>query len=101
MVIILLHRLGLLGGAIVLFRFQRLPFPVLRVIAGEVLNHSTALEDQQVVDHLVHEITVVADHDDASREILQIFLKHLKRLDVKVIGRLVEDEKVGILHQQR
>ena len=52
-----------------------------------------------MVHNLVHEVTVVADYDDASGEVLQILFEHFKRLYVKVVGRLVEYEEVRIAHQ--
>ena len=58
-------------------------------------------EDKQMVHNLVHKEAVVRYDDDASGEVLRVFLQHLKRLDVKVVGRLVEYEEVGIAHQHR
>ena len=52
-----------------------------------------------MVNHFIHEIAVVADYDDAARKILKIFLENLQRHYVEVVGRLVEYEEVGILHQ--
>ena len=52
-----------------------------------------------MVDHLIHEIAVVADHDDAAGEIGQILLQHLQRLDVEVVGRLIQYEEVGVAHK--
>ena len=52
-----------------------------------------------MVDDLVHEIAVVADDDDAAVEILEVLLENLQGIDVEVVGRFVEDEEVGALHQ--
>ena len=52
-----------------------------------------------MVDNLIHEITVVADDNDATGEVLEVFFQNLKRLDVEVVGGFVEYEEVGILHQ--
>ena len=54
-----------------------------------------------MVHHLVHEVAVVADHDDAAREVLQVFFQNLQRHDVEVVGGLVEYQEVGVLHQYR
>ena len=54
-----------------------------------------------MVDHLVHEIAVVADDDDTAGEVLQVFLEDLQGDDVEVVGGLVEHEEVGVLHQHR
>ena len=80
---------------------ERLPFAELGVVAGEVLYIAVTTEYEQVVDNLVHEESVVRYYYDASREVLQIFLQHLKRLYVEVVGRLVEYEEVGIAHKYR
>ena len=80
---------------------ERLPFAELGVVAGEVLYIAVTTEYEQVVDNLVHEESVVRHYYDASREVLQIFLQHLKRLYVEVVGWLVEHEEVWIAHQYR
>ena len=54
-----------------------------------------------MVYYLVHEIAVVAHHDDATRKILKIFFQYLQRLDVEVVGRLVQHQEVRISHQHR
>jgi hypothetical protein len=52
-----------------------------------------------MIDHLIHEIAIVADDNHAAREILQVFFQYLKRHDIQIVGRLVEHQEVGILHQ--
>ena len=91
-----LPSLGGAGGRLLL-----LPLPILRIVAWEVLDFALSFEHQQVVHHLVHEVAVVADHDDAAREVLQVFFQNLQRHNVKVIGGLVEHQEVGVLHQYR
>ena len=54
-----------------------------------------------MVYYLVHEIAVVAHYDDATRKILKIFFQYLQRLDVEVVGRLVQHQEVRIPHQHR
>ena len=54
-----------------------------------------------MVYHLIHEIAVVAHHDYAAWEILQIFFQYLQSLNVKVVGWLIEHKEVWILHQHR
>ena len=75
------------------------PLAVLGVVAWEVLYLSVALEHQQMINHLVHEISVVAHYNNTSGEVGKIFLQYLKCHDVKVVGRFVEHEEVGILHE--
>ena len=54
-----------------------------------------------MVYHFVHEITVVAHHNHASFEILQILFQHIQRHNIEVIGRLIQHQEVGIAHQDR
>ena len=82
-------------------RFQRLPLAELCVVAGEVLYLAFAAEHEQVIYNLVHEEAVVRHDYHAAGEVLQILLKHLERLYVEVVGRLVEHEEVGVAHQHR
>ena len=77
------------------------PLPVLRVVAWEILDAAFSLEHQQVVHNLVHEITVVADDDDAPREVLQVFFQYLQRHNVQVVRRLVQHQEVRVPHEHR
>ena len=54
-----------------------------------------------MIHYLVHEIAVVTYYDNATGEILQVFLQYLECLDIKVVGRLIENQKVRIPHQHR
>ena len=54
-----------------------------------------------MVHYLIHEIAVVAHHDDTSLEVLQILFQHLQRHDIQVVRRLVEYQEVRIPHQYR
>ena len=83
----------------VLFGFQSAPFTILRVVAREVLDDTIALENEQMIHYLVHEVAVVADHDDTAGEVFEILLQHLQRLYVEVVGRLVKDKEVRIAHE--
>ena len=54
-----------------------------------------------MIDHAVHEITVVAHHNDTPAEVGQILFEQLQRGDVEIIGRFVENEEIGRLHQHQ
>ncbi len=69
--------------------------------AVEIADFTVAFKDKQVVYQPVHEIPVVGNHHQAAGKILQEIFQHLQRHDVQVVGRLVEDEEVGIFHQHR
>ena len=81
------------------FALQGLVFSVLRIVAREVLYLSIAFENEQMVYHLIHEIAVVRYYYDTAGEVLQVFFEYLKRLNIKVVGRLVEYQEVRIAHQ--
>ncbi len=50
---------------------QPAPVSILGIVAREILNFAFALEHQEMIYHLVHEVTVVTHHDYATGEILQ------------------------------
>ena len=52
------------------------------------------------VDHVVHELAVVADHDDGALVAAQKALKPLHRLKIQVVCGLVEHEHLGIADQE-
>jgi hypothetical protein len=54
-----------------------------------------ALEDERARDDVVEEGAVVADQQQRARELDQQLLEQLQRLDVEVVGRLVEHQHVG------
>lgn len=54
-----------------------------------------------MVGDLIDKEAVVGDDDDRSSERGEIILKDVEREDVEIVGRLVEEEEVGILHEHR
>ena len=52
-----------------------------------------------MVHGAVHEESVVTHDDDTAVELRQVLLENLQRGDVQVVGRLIEDEEVGLGHQ--
>ena len=72
---------------------------ILLIVARKILHLALPFEHQQMVDHLIHKIAIVAHDDDTAGKILQIFLQHLQRLNIEVVGRLVQHQEVGIAHQ--
>ena len=54
-----------------------------------------------MVYHLIHKIAVVTNHDNTSWKILKILFENLEGYDIKIVGRLVENQEVRILHQYR
>src|ERR1017187_6983362 len=49
--------------------------------------------------HIFKEITVVADDDGCERRVLQQLLEPLEADEVEMVGRLVEQQNVGLLYQ--
>src|SRR4051794_10377249 len=66
-------------------------------IAFEPFDVAVALEGEDVGGEAVEEEAVVADHHRAAGEILERLLERAQRLDVEVVGRLVEEEDVAAL----
>ena len=84
----------------VLFFAQGVLFvAVLGVVSVIVFDVPVALEDEQVVDDVVHEAAVVADDDEAPFVVAQELLEDFECVDVEVVGGLVEYEEVGIGHE--
>ena len=63
------------------------------------MQQAVPFEAEDAVDDPVQEIPVVGDRDHDAREVVQIILQNLQRLNVEVIGGLVQDQHVGRLHQ--
>ena len=69
---------------------------VLGVGAFEEVDLRVALEGEDMGADAVEEPAVVADDDGASGEVLEAFLKGAHGVYVDVVGRLVEEEYVGL-----
>ena len=69
-------------------------FVVLEV-ALEPFDVAVALERQDMGGDAVEEPAVVADDDGAAGEILQRLFQRAQRIDVEIVGRLVEQQQVG------
>ena len=52
-----------------------------------------------MLGHPVEKMAVVADYQQAALEFLKVFLQDIEGHDVQVIGRLVENQQVRLLHQ--
>ena len=66
-------------------------------LVGDAL---AAVELQRPLGHLIKEVAVVGDEDDAARELLQVMLQPGDAFGVKVVGRLVQQEHVGLGQKQ-
>src|SRR5262249_22398853 len=68
---------------------------VILEIALEPFNMAFALEGQDVGGDAVEKPAVVADNDGAAGEILKRLLERAQRVDVEIVGGLVEQQHVG------
>ncbi len=59
-----------------------------------------AIELEDPLGHVLQEVAVVGDRDDGPRVLLQVLLEPLDALGIEVVGRLVEEQEVGLLEQQ-
>ena len=72
---------------------------ILRVV-GVVLGDLAQRQVGDVRDDGIEEVAVVRDHDDGSWIRYQIFLEPVTRLEIEMIGRLVEQQQIGLAEQQ-
>ncbi len=70
-----------------------------RVVAAE-RDAAAAVELEDPLRDVVQEVAVVGDGDDRARVLVEEPLQPLDRLGVEVVGRLVEQEQVGVLEQE-
>ncbi|MNQ74393.1 hypothetical protein D3C85_891480 [compost metagenome] len=59
-----------------------------------------AVQFQCPLGHLIQEVAVVGDEDDAAREVLQVMLQPSDGFGVQVVGRFVHQQHVGLAEQQ-
>src|SRR5829696_4080117 len=90
-------------GAVRTRRVGTQPLDLVLLVVGEVALEPEplrlALVGEDVRRHAVEEPAVVADHHGAARKLLQSTLEAAQRLDVEVVGRLVEEQQVTALLQ--
>ena len=67
--------------------------------AGEGLD-LVVLDDPDLVAHRADEGDVVRDHHDAALELLERRDERVHRLEVEVVGRLVEEQQVRALEPE-
>ncbi len=63
-------------------------------------NAAAAVEFEDPLGGVVEEVAVMGDRDDGAGEVLQELLQPFDRLGVEVVGRLVEQQHVGLGQQQ-
>ena len=73
---------------------------VVLIVALEPHDLAVAFEREHVRGDAVEEPAIVADDDGAAGEVEQRFLERAQRVDVEIVGRLVEQQQVAALLQQ-
>ena len=68
---------------------------VVLVVAFEPHDLAVALEGEHVRGDAVEEPAIVADDDGAAGEVEQRLLERAQRVDVEIVGRLVEQQQVA------
>src|SRR3954468_8082151 len=64
-------------------------------VALEEPDLAVALEREHVRRDPIEEPTIMADHDDAAGEGLEAGLERPERVDIEIVGRLVEEQHVS------
>ena len=68
--------------------------------AGQVAQPAVAEQGDLAVADPLEEVAVVRDDDERAGPAVEEVLERGERLDVEVVGRLVEEEHVGLVHEQ-
>ena len=107
-----------LGAKSIGKQLQRRDFFLLIFVSGELLffarcflldvivpvapiTHQFRVRDlDDAADKLIQKFAIVRDHDNPARISSQIFLEPLKRFEIEMIRRFVEQKKIGFHHQQ-
>ncbi len=69
-------------------------------IAPLVFDQPPARDLDRTIGHAVQKVAVVRDQDDSARIVCQVILEPVARLEVEMVGRLVEHQKFRAAHQQ-
>ena len=75
-------------------------FAILVMVPFKPHHLAVALEREHVRGDAIEEPAVVADHDGAAGEVEQRLFERAQRVDVEVVGRLVEQQQVAPSLQQ-
>jgi hypothetical protein len=70
-----------------------LPLPIL-VAAGDDVHLARSVEAERDGDGPIEEVAIVADDKDRALIIGDHFLEEVQRLEVEIVGRLVEHQKI-------
>jgi hypothetical protein len=63
--------------------------------------HLTMIDFENAVDETAQEVAVMADKHNRTGKVLQGGKQRFAGLDIKMVGRFIEDQQVYPLHQHR
>ncbi len=72
-----------------------------RRVAAAVERELGALEMQDPVDRGVEQVAIVADDDDGVRIARDVLFEPQRRFEIEIVGRLVEQQEIGLGEQHR
>ncbi len=81
-------------------RATLVPQPRESVVIAGIERELAPLEMENVVDDVVEEIALVADHDEAAAIGLEERFEPERRLEIEMVRRLVEQQQVRLREQQ-
>ena len=90
--------LVLVGGELLLL--LRLALAEIVVVVAAVADQLALADLDDAADELVQELAVVRDQQDRAGVGLQVVLEPQQRLEVEMVGRLVEQQQVRLLDEQ-
>ena len=96
--ILLFHQLTI-TGTLGLFNTQSHGFVgfVFGIVALEIEDVTQRLESEDMCTDTVQEPTVVTDDDSTAGKGFQTFLQGTQRVDVNIVGRLVQQQHIAFL----
>ncbi len=72
---------------------------IIGVVAGP-RGDLTAVDLDDACRQCAQEAAVMGDEDDAAGEVLEEFLEPRNRIDIQMIGRLIEQQQIGCAHER-
>ncbi len=69
-------------------------------VVARILVQATAIQFDDGIAHSFEKIAVVGDHEDGAIGAGQVLFEPFDHVEIEVVGRLVEDEQLGLLDEQ-
>ena len=75
-------------------------FNIFRTFTNKAAYISIFFENKKSISHLVHKIAVMAYNQKATLILHQKLLQNIHRKNIKVISRLIKNQKIRVSHQK-